>query len=348
MDVGFSNAGIEVLWANDIDQDACRTYTANNEGKVTCGDLCEHLQELDCFKSVDIVFGGPPCQGFSVAGKMDPDDPRSQLLWDFLSVVKICRPKIFVCENVKALGVLQKWSEIRQRFLTLAHRLGYDCDFLVLNAKDFGVPQRRERVFFIASQNGNIGDLGSRFESYKRPAPTVREIIYPLGKAGTKQNNRVCNAKITLAANPVMRKSPYAGMLFNGLGRPLRLEGHSATLPASMGGNKTPIVDEEELFLGKSSWVEAYHNNLQCGKIQPVYEEAPERLRRLTIDEALRIQTFPEKYIFKGRNSSIYKQIGNAVPCGLAQAVALVAIDILKGKMATAEVESNGQIQLPV
>jgi DNA (cytosine-5)-methyltransferase 1 len=332
MDVGFKRAGFDILWANDIDKDACDTYAANIGKHIECGDLRDQLEDFGALAPVDVVFGGPPCQGFSVAGKMNADDPRSRLLMSFLSVVEKSTPKVFVCENVKALATLAKWKGVRERFLSTANRMGYLCDYVVVNAKDYGVPQNRERVFFIGRRAGPLGDLEKLFSRYLELAPSVRDVIKPLGKAESQTNNRVCRAKITLATNPVMRKSPYAGMLFNGMGRPVRLDGPSSTLPASMGGNKTPIIDEEELFEDSPSWIEEYHKKLQEGIITPRFTQAPKRLRRLTIDEALRIQTFPDDYIFKGRNASIYKQIGNAVPCQLAYVVAKVARDVLAGK----------------
>ncbi len=128
-----------------------------------------------------------------------------------------------------------------------------------------------------------------------------------------------------------MRKSPYAGMLFNGLGRPIYLEGPSATLPASMGGNKTPIVDESLLYnLSEDNWVVDYHKGLLDKQITPRFAETPSRLRRLTIKEAALIQTFPQEYVFHGSKTSIYKQIGNAVPCLMAEAVAKAVIEELE------------------
>jgi hypothetical protein len=175
----------------------------------------------------------------------------------------------------------------------------------------------------------DISSLELQFERYKKQAPTVRDIVSPLGLAGSENNQRICNAKVTIAANPVMRRSPYAGMLFNGQGRPLNPVGYSCALHASMGGNKTPIIDEEHCYFGQDSWVEWYHSYLMKGGKPLSLDAAPKRLRRLTIDEALRIQTFPHDYQFIGGQSSIYRQIGNAVPCDLAQVVAEVVRDFL-------------------
>jgi DNA (cytosine-5)-methyltransferase 1 len=336
MDVGFTRAGIEIVGANEIDRDACLTYAANHPGVVLQpGDLNQQLDGMRQFEGVDLVFGGPPCQGFSVAGKMDPDDPRSQLLWAFMQVVKLTRPRAFVCENVKALAVLDKWSVIRQQLFQVARDLGYTYKLVVLNAADFGVPQSRERMFLMGFRDrGAIDDLELQFERYKTTAPTVRDILLPLGVAGSAQNQRVCHAKVTIARNPVMRRSPYAGMLFNGQGRPLNPDGYSCALHASMGGNKTPIIDQDHCYFGQDSWVEWYHGHLMAGGAP--LATAPKRLRRLTIDEAIRIQTFPPDYQFMGSQSSIYRQIGNAVPCDLAQVVATVVANCLsRGRRST-------------
>ncbi|MBD2042864.1 DNA cytosine methyltransferase [Microcoleus sp. FACHB-672] len=331
MDVGFIRAGIKVVGANDIDRDACLTYEANHPGAIIkCGDINEHLIDIRQFEGVDVVFGGPPCQGFSVAGKMNPDDPRSQLLWVFMKVVELTKPQAFICENVKALAVLDKWSEIRKHLFHFASRLGYTYKLVILNSSDFGVPQSRERMFLIGFRDiKDISNLEAQFEPYKRQAPTVRDILLPLGVAGSEKNQRICNAKVTLASKPVMRRSPYAGMMFNGQGRPLNPDGYSCALHASMGGNKTPIIDEGHCYFGQDSWVEWYHLYLMQGGEPLSLNAAPKRLRRLTVDEALRIQTFPHDYQFIGGQSSIYRQIGNAVPCDLAQVVAEVVRNCL-------------------
>ena len=171
-------------------------------------------------------------------------------------------------------------------------------------------------------------------------------MLNTLPPAGEEGNPITCTAKITLAANPIMRKSPYAGMIFNGMGRPLNLDSVSTTLPASMGGNKTPIIDTEILRDRESvDWVKEYHKGLWEGTTEAVFGSAPDRLRRLTIAEAALIQSFPRDYIFKGSKSAIYTQIGNAVPCKLAEAVAASVIDVcINGT--TYDVSQKGDEQL--
>lgn len=324
MDVGFKRAGIDVILANELVPYACDTYEANHPGtRLLRGDIKDYMDEFTegC---ADIVFGGPPCQGFSVAGKMDPDDERSKLIWSYLDVIERVRPKLFVMENVKALGSLEKWKPIRDRYLKRARELGYCCYYFVLNASDFGVSQNRERVFFVGSQKEyEPKAFLQELNKLKEKPQSLRQLLSSLPTAGSDGNPLTCTAKITLAANPVLRRSPYAGMIFNGLGRPLNLDGVSATLPASMGGNKTPIIDSKLLEDPDAhDWVIDYHAKLWNKTEEPQFGPAPNRLRRLTIVESAAIQSFPLDYKFQGSKSAIYTQIGNAVPCKLAECVA--------------------------
>lgn len=336
MDVGFKEAGFNVVAANEIDKYACETFRENHpktkliEGDI---DICE--AELDSYCGVDVVFGGPPCQGFSVAGKMNPRDPRSKLIYSFCNVIEKVKPKAFVMENVKALGMLTKFEEVRIALISRLQKAGYIVTLHILNAKDFGVPQSRERVFFIGVRKGVSPVFSASFRKYRKVAPTLREVLIPLGKPGTKRNDRICNAKVTLAAKPILRKSPYAGMLFNGQGRPLNPDGWASTLPASMGGNRTPIIDDNHLYYGKAPWVEEYHRHLMSGGKPQGMHDAPSYLRRLTINEASLLQTFPEDYIWCGPSSKVFSQIGNAVPCGLAKVVACCIKDAIDGLLDT-------------
>ena len=328
MDVGFSRAGFQVVWANEINKDACETYRLNNEGEIECGDLQNYLDKLSSFKgSIDLVFGGPPCQGFSVAGKMDPNDERSKLIFTFMDVVERVSPKVFVMENVKALAVLDKWEPVRTSLFDRARELGYEfAQISVLNATEYGIPQKRERMFFIGIKGASklaksFTGFQQYLDEYKKTASPIRKLFTEIGPVGSAHNSMTCKAKITLAKAPILRKSAYAGMLFNGAGRPIDADGYSNTLPASMGGNRTPIIDEEQMFNNGDSWVETYHNALIEGRSPEEY--VPSRhLRRITVEEAARIQTFPADYKFAGRQNAIYSQIGNAVPCELAYSVA--------------------------
>lgn len=330
MDVGFRAAGFQIEWANDFDKAAVETYRRNIGDHIVHGDVNEHFEALHRFKGVDCLFGGPPCQGFSVAGKMALDDPRSQLVKSFMQAVEVVKPRCFVMENVKALGTLAKFKQVRDELRSMANRLGYSTELVIFNSKHFGVPQARERVFFVGFQKAERIDLAARSLCYHLPEVTTLDAIGHLGPQGTERNPKTCNALVTIAERPVMRRSPYAGMIFNGLGRPLNPKMPCATLPASMGGNKTPIIDERQYFGDGKSWVEEYHAHLMGGGKPFGMHDTPEQIRRLTLEEARILHSFPEGYDFSGGKSAIYRQIGNAVPCGLAQAVARVTIDVLE------------------
>lgn len=335
MDVGFEEAGFDVLLANELDKNSANTYRLNHPGtKLIVGDINDSFDVIAEFRGVDIVFGGPPCQGFSVIGKMDPKDTRNQLIFSFLHAVELVQPKAFVMENVKALAKFKKWEDVRNQFVEKANELGYCCVPIVLNALDYGVSQKRERVFFfgIKGEHEFEETLLESLERQKRQPLTIRELFKDLGPAGTDANPRTCNAKITYAVNPVIRKIPYDCLMFNGIGRPIDPDGYSRTITASAGGNMTLIVDE--LFLhdkNADNWIQSYYDDVVSGAIIPSFAEAPSRLRRLTINETKRIQSFPDSYIFSGGKTSIYRQLGNAVPCGMAKAAASALIDCLYG-----------------
>jgi DNA (cytosine-5)-methyltransferase 1 len=232
-----------------------------------------------------------------------------------------------VLENVKALAVLSRWGPVRARLLSVLGGLGYTVGMHLLDARAYGVPQARQRVFFI----GTAADLPAVRgvpPTVDRP-PTAGEVLRGLPRPGVAPNLGVCRAKVVPAKKPVLRRSPFAGMLFNGQGRPIDLRSAANTLPASMGGNRTPIVDEAELRDGRPSWVAKYHARLLRGL--PPLGSAPNRLRRLTVTEAALLQTFPAAFRFEGRQSSQYAQIGNAVPPLLAEAVARQLLLSLRG-----------------
>lgn len=325
MDIGFHKAGFETIWANDIDPYAVETFNNYFKDRIACcGDLT--MLNTPDEGSAELVIGGPPCQGFSVAGKMDPNDPRSELVWDFMNVVERIKPKAFVMENVKALAINKKFEKTREGLLKRAKELGYEAQIHLLNSANFGVPQKRERMFL-------IGILGGGKVKIKPTTPnqliSVSSVLSKLPRVGTEGNDSLCKAVITPAKQPILRKSPYAGMLFNGQGRPINLSQPSQTLPASMGGNRTPIIDQFQLDkITDTSWIEEYHNNLING-ISPV-QKAPSQLRRLTVLEAQAIQTFPLDMKFTGSQSTQFRQIGNAVPCDLAYHVALAIKEAIR------------------
>ncbi len=328
LDVGFDTAGFETLFANEFDHDAADTWRANRPliaHRMVEGDINDHISSLSSYGEVSVLFGGPPCQGFSVAGKMDPNDARSQLVWTFMRAVETVRPEVFVMENVAALGRLAKWKDVRDNIVIRGESLGYNVSYDIHHTPDYGVPENRDRIIFIGVRR-DVGGFQAFYDELSRrkaSSQSAREVLLSAGRFGTADNPQTCTANVSLAVNPVLRRSPYAGMLVNGAGRPIDLNGIAPTLPASMGGNKTPIVDEEALHDPSiPNWFETYHGMLKRGEVDPSRVQVPSTIRRLTIKESAAIQTFPCGYRFCGRKTKQYRQIGNAVPCRFAKAVA--------------------------
>jgi DNA (cytosine-5)-methyltransferase 1 len=276
------------------------------------------VEEDNTFTADGIVVHN--CQGFSVAGRMDPDDPRSRHVFNFLEVVARVRPRAFVMENVAALARNRRWADVISTLATVAGR-DYDVRLLVLNASHWGVPQARERMFLVGLPR-STGGLVMPLAPTASCAPSVGSMLRRMPAAGTPGNLSLCTARITMAKIPVLRLSPFAGMLFNGQGRPVDLNRPAPTLPATMGGNRTPIIDLDQLEQGADPWVVGYHRHLMA-RGAPVAALPPEaRLRRLTVEEAAAIQTFPSDMQWSGPQSARFRQIGNAVPPVLAWHVA--------------------------
>jgi DNA (cytosine-5)-methyltransferase 1 len=323
LDLGFTAAGFTPIWANDADPVAVETYNKLMPAHVATEGTIED-QELPGRGSADLVIGGPPCQGFSVAGRMDPDDPRSRHVMTFLDVVERLRPRAFVMENVKALAVSQRWRSLIRALRDRADSLGFATQLMVLDSAHYGVPQSRQRMFLIGRVEGS--HVQPKATTRDHPV-SVRTALSSLPRWSTPGNDTTCEASVTPAKKPVLRRSPYAGMLFNGQGRPLNLDRPAPTLPASMGGNRTPIVDQRQVSGERRSWIEEYHRHLMDGG-SPI-AEVPEFMRRITVEEAAALQTFPAGTYWAGPTSAQYRQIGNAVPPLLAHHLAVAVREAL-------------------
>ena len=339
LDLGFAQAGFRTTLVVETDKACCDTFVANFHGdlksvngpveNVSFSEDSPGLLEV-AFRGAefenrflqphpDVVIGGAPCQAFSVAGLQNPDDPRGTLVGEFVRIVREVRPKAFVLENVPRLLTSTKPHAEAARLSVLAlHDVGYSVTTHVLNARDFGIPQSRERVFFVGMMSPLPHLRASSTDGHMFPHRTAGEVLREIGREG---RGNVPNAKVQPSKKPILRLTPYAGMLFNGTGRPIRLDGLSGALPASMGGNRTPIIDDEELYDGAEPWVVRYHSRLVAGGAPEA--SAPVRLRRMTTVEAAAFQGFPSGFKFRGSQSSVFRQIGNAVPPPMARAVAM-------------------------
>lgn len=339
LDIGFLQANYDIIWSNDADPHAEVIHEAAMQQPFRFARERKHvtanLMDLpwEDIPDADVIIGGPPCQGFSVAGNQDPDDPRSQMVHAFSAIVLMKRPQAFVMENVANLARSQRhretWSQLKH--ILKEH---YDLVSGVFDAYEYGVPQHRERVFLVGLPKGRFltGHFLRNLFEHKRNGGTVREVFNDMPAYGALENDTKAAAKVTFARNPVLRRSPYSGMLLNGA-RPLNLDAPAYTLPAIMGGNKTPVVDLFDLrgenawdwgpeYENLRGWIEGYHHYLQEGG-GPYIGDAGGRLRRITVEEAAALQGFPFKLPWKQVPvSSAYRLIGNAVPCQLAYAVA--------------------------
>lgn len=327
LDLGFEGAGYEIVFANECDKNAASTWRNNRPQNYIVmheGDIKDYLQEITSYSNIDIIIGGPPCQGFSAAGKMNENDPRNEYIKLYMDIVKQVMPQVFVLENVGAIANHQKWEKIRQYLKAKAYRLGYSYSFKVHDVSDYGVPERRSRLLFVGvlKHRGNANLFDRELASRKVTPSSLRATLVSVGKFGTDANPNTSPAVTQIAKNPVLRGNAYTGMLFNGSGRPVNLDGLSQTLTASMGGNNTPLIDQVALEQGHGqTWFDELFHMIQSGRDLSNID-VPPYIRRMTICEAAAIQGFPPSYEFSGSNCSQYKQIGNAVPVTFAFHVA--------------------------
>jgi len=316
MDLGFHQAGFETVWANDFNERACETYRANFKNPIVCGDVTK-IASAD-IPDCDIVIGGPPCQGFSQAGKMDRKDPRSRLLWEFHRIVSDKRPRWFLMENVPNLFENPRFSWVIDDFLAALGKDGWRLKFRVMNSADHGVAQNRRRFFVVG-----LRDDADTFE-FPAPLPkkvSVREALAGLPKPGVGINPKPAPGRVIVATWPRLTKSPYSGMIFNGtVGRPIDPSKQANTLVATC---QVPIVDQELLDdPNADSWIVRLHADLCAGKKIPPSTPVPSHVRRLTVRELARLQGFPDDFTFVGSHTAVQRQIGNSVTPPLARRIA--------------------------
>ena len=311
---GLKAAGWSVEAAVEYDRAASETHRLNfPETEHVCGDV--KSVDFRRYRGIDLVAGGPPCQPFSVSGKRMGEFDLRDMVPEFVRAVSEAKPRAFLMENVAGLSGSRFSGYLIEKIGEL-HQLGYTVFAKVLNASNFGVAQRRKRLILVGIRSDQEGDFHFPTPtcdgSESKPFHTVQKCL-----EGTPDDvpNR---ARVVYCKNPILRRSPYAGMLFNGKGRPLECAGLAHTVPASAGGNRTHILDPLKL-------VPVYHSSLMRGG--PPRKGDLDGVRRLTVRESARIQSFPDSFVFEGRQSSRYSQVGNAVPPPLAKAV---GVQILK------------------
>ncbi|MEB3831036.1 DNA cytosine methyltransferase [Phormidium sp. CCY1219] len=307
LSLGLHMAGWNVTTAIENEKWAIATYQQNFPATHL---ITKDARKIDFtqFQGIDLVAGGPPCQPFSVAGKqLAKADPRDRVP-EFIRAVKEIRPPAFLMENVPGLQTT-KHIEYSQWLYREFRRLGYSVYIDVLDAASYGVPQHRDRLFFVGFLGKCLFEFPEKTHGKGTPNPYI-SAGEALADVPADEPN---TAKVTYAKNPVLRPSPWAGMLVNGQGRPINLNEPCRTIPATAGGNRTPILDPDGILL-------EYHQYLMKGGMPK--SGTVEGVRRLTVRECARAQSFPDTFTFVGSKTAQYKQIGNAVPPKLAKAVA--------------------------
>lgn len=313
LSLGLKKAGWNGLLASDFDAQACATYRRNFKGvEVLEGDV--RTADWTSLKGkVDLVAGGPPCQPFSVAGNQRAHHDTRDMLPEFVRAVREIKPKLFLMENVAGLTSSRHLPYFVKKLAEL-ELLGYELHFQILNAADYGVAQDRLRVIVLGGLKGKPVFPAKTHGVGNRLFVAAGDV---LDDAPQDEPNR---AIVTYAKNPILRPSPWAGMLVNGGGRPIDLSKPSQTIPASAGGNRTHIIDECGILLD-------YHAHLQNGGAPR--SGLVEQVRRLTVRESARIQSFPDSFEFIGQRSAKYRQVGNAVPPLLGKAVGEALLEAL-------------------
>lgn len=318
--LGFKSAGFESVAAVEIDRASVETYSGHSpSAEIFDTDVCGVGFKLYRGK-VDVIIGGPPCQPFSSGGLRAAQDDERDMVPEFIRAVDEVRPYAFVMENVPGLVV----GDHRRKYLleavsTLAG-LGYQVEWCVLNAEEFGVPQRRKRLFVVGMRDKRFAFPFPTHGSKRGQKAIIRagEILSPEPKGDPN------NSKVYYARKVDLRPSPFHGLLFNGGGRAIDLERPSPTIISSAGGNKTHFVDTLGI-------VPEYHAYLMKGG-EPKEGEVL-GCRRITVKESAMLQTFPDNLRFAGRPSAQYRQIGNAVPPRLAEVVATALREQINGSL---------------
>lgn len=308
LDLGFSKAGFDVIWANEYDKSIWETYEKNHKGvyldKRSITDVSTN-EVPEC----DGIIGGPPCQSWSEAGAMRGiGDKRGQLFYDFIRILADKQPKFFLAENVSGM-LLDTHKSALENIKNMFRECGYNLSFQMLNVSDYGVPQDRKRVFFV----GYRIDLGIEF---KFPEPITLENKIPLSKAiGDLKDNVLPALKgnITNGDNCLVSNHEYMtggfSTIYMSRNRVRSWDEVSFTIQA--GGRHAPCHPQAPKF----QFVEQNVRIFVPGK-EDLY-------RRLSVRECARVQTFSDSFKFYYKNiADGYKMVGNAVPVRMANVLA--------------------------
>lgn len=369
LSLGFSQAGYRICFANDF-QDVCvDTYRFNHpevsSDRILCEDIRKIVDNIQDYVSddIDIVIGGPPCQGFSSANQQRIiDDPRNELYKYYIKAVSKLAPKIVLMENVK--GMLSVAEQVVEDFHNIrAEKNGvtyhYDIKYELLNSANFGVSQSRERLIYIAIRNDVMEDKGVTpsdiFKSIREECEGIKPVnlqealnfIQPLDAPRIKNMNEVDDEKTgkKVAANQYSgNENAYLKAINHGRKIPL-IYNHKARYLNDINYDIYRLLNPgEDASDEKISDIMPYKNRLHCfkDKYYKLIPDKPSRtitahlkmdchshihpsqIRAITPREAARCQSFPDDYLFLGAYLKTYMEIGNAVPVLMANKIASI------------------------
>lgn len=338
LDIGMENAGIKPLLACEINKEARATIIENNSEIGLIGDIWQYSREeiykyanLEEDTSIDVVFGGPPCQAFSTAGKRKGfEDARGDVFIRYLDIIGEIRPTYAVIENVRGLqttkAILEdtKGLAIKGGVLHFAKEklesFGYSVSFELYNAANFGAPQKRERFVIIAK-------LGNQKVPYLTPTHSEKgEYGLPNWVTLGDVISDIQGKPMTHSEIPPKRIDWYKKIPEGGNWKSLTEEDQKKAMGNKyyMGGGKTG-------FFRRLSFSEPSPTLVTVPTMPATDLIHPTELRPLSIEEYARIQGFPDSWRFRGKLGEIYKQIGNAVPIKLGEAIGKTIINDMNG-----------------
>jgi DNA (cytosine-5)-methyltransferase 1 len=325
LSVGLEAAGFTSLLGVDIEPDFCETYAHNHpHSNVFCGPIEKltkrELQSRLGDEHIHLVAGGPPCQGFSTVGRGDPNDLRNSLFRHYCRIIKYLAPDYLLFENVT--GILSKKNEktltsICQKF----NSLGYEVEIKVLEAQHYGVPQRRKRAFILGHRKGVApvtfpAPTHDYWEGENYiPAITVGDALKDItADDGAIYNHQLDSTKVNQLTADRLKAIPE--------GKGIR---YKKDEQAYFSKKLKLNVDWEMMREGRLR--EQHYHRLDRKLPSPTLMTSvphyyhPTEIRRFTVRECARFQSFPNDYIFCGSRRSQIKQVGNAVPSKLAWAI---------------------------
>lgn len=301
----MTKAGFQIVAGVDIWNRATETFQKNHpSARVFTADLTELSPETvhSVIGPVNVIVGGPPCQGFSMAGRRDPKDPRNSLFMEFVKYIDFFRPRMFVMENV--LGILSMRTASGERVVDILLECltkHFHVQYFVLNSADFGVPQNRKRVIFfgiLQSEAGNPPEI---------PTPVPQTAPLPV-------------KSVLLSRETVLQREPKAFLSERAIAGILRRRQEMAQKKFGFGAQILDL-DRPSFTISARYYKDGYDALVK-------YSES--EIRRLTVPELMAIQTFPPDFEFCGTRKEIIQQIGNAVPCELAFHIGEFCWKILK------------------